>query len=291
MYVPLTLTKMMYLHSGKRENGLRIDALSSDYLTVTKNVYVWKEKYESPALIKHDGTYFMFASRLTGWDPNDNYYSTATSLSGPWSAWKTFADPGSNTYASQTTFVLPLGGGKFMYMGDRWVSSNLMRSTYVWLPLSISGTTASMKNAVNWIVDPSTGATSSGPQENTYEAESGTLANDARTLTCSSCSGGKSVGYIGGPASGTLTFKNVQSDKSTRTTLRVKHLNGDSSQRKAKITVNGKAQTVAYLPHGGGAPGTSVIHADLNAGANEIKVEGLDGGYGPDVDRILVPVS
>lgn len=29
-------------------------------------------------------------------------------------------------------------------MGDRWVSSNLMRSTYVWLPLTISGTTASM---------------------------------------------------------------------------------------------------------------------------------------------------
>ena len=30
------------------------------------------------------------------------------------------------------------------YMGDRWVSGNLMRSTYVWLPMTISGTTASL---------------------------------------------------------------------------------------------------------------------------------------------------
>lgn len=30
----------------------------------------------------------MFASQETGWSSNDNMYSTATSLSGPWSAWK-----------------------------------------------------------------------------------------------------------------------------------------------------------------------------------------------------------
>jgi hypothetical protein len=257
---------------------------------VTSNVYTWKEKYESPALIKHNGVYFMFASQLTGWNPNDNYYSTATSLSGPWSGWKKFADSGSNTYASQTTFVLPLGGGNFMYMGDRWQSGNLMRSTYVWLPLSISGTTASMKNAVNWVLNPATGATAAGPKENTYEAESATLANDARAISCSGCSGGKAIGYIGGTASGSLTFANVQSDASTKTTIRIKHLNGDNSQRTARVSVNGKAQTVSFLPHGGGDPATSVVHAELKQGANQIVVGG-DKGWGPDVDRILVPVN
>jgi hypothetical protein len=133
----------------QRENGLRIDQLSSDYLNVTSNVYTWAEKYEAPAILKRDGVYFMFASKLTGWsalplfcvavriytikltssDANDNIYSTATSLSGPWSSWQTCEKPplasllnfkltiassyavapaGTNTYTSQTTFILPV---------------------------------------------------------------------------------------------------------------------------------------------------------------------------------------
>lgn len=89
----------------QRVNGLRIDKLSADYLSVASNVYTWAEKYEAPAVIKKNGVYFMFASQLTGWgtlridflfpiyytyqyaDANDNKYSTATSLAGPWSAW------------------------------------------------------------------------------------------------------------------------------------------------------------------------------------------------------------
>lgn len=68
-------------------------------------------------------------------DPNDNIYSTATSLSGPWSAWENFATVGTNTYSSQTADVVSING-VVMYMGDRWVSTNLMTSTYVWLPVS-----------------------------------------------------------------------------------------------------------------------------------------------------------
>jgi hypothetical protein len=230
----------------------------------------------------------MFASQLSGWDPNDNYYSTASSLSGPWSAWKKFADSGSNTYASQTTFVLPVGD-EFMYMGDRWVSSNLMRSTYVWLPLQISGTSASMKNAVNWVLDPITGAMTSGPTEKSYEGESATLSGGAKSISCSSCSGGKAAGYVGGSPSGSITLSNIQSSAATRTTIRIKHINGDKSQRYAAVSVNGKSQKVAFLPNGGSEVGTSVVHVDLNQGSNEIKIGGSGGGWGPDVDRVLVP--
>lgn len=69
-----------------------------------------------------------------------------------------------------------------------------MRSTYVWLPLSISGTTASMKNAVNWIVDANSGSMTSGPSENTYEGESATLSGGAKAVSCSGCSGSKAAG-------------------------------------------------------------------------------------------------
>ncbi|CAO2648754.1 Nn.00g097030.m01.CDS01 [Neocucurbitaria sp. VM-36] len=278
-----------YLLTEDRKNGLRINSLSDDYLTVQKNVYTWKEKYEAPAIAKRNGVYFMFASQLSGWDPNDNYYSTATSLSGPWSGWKTFADSGSKTYSSQTTFVVPIGG-QFMYMGDRWQSSNLMRSTYIWLPLKIDGTTASMKNSVNWVLDASSGSMTAGPSENQYEGESATLSNGAKSISCSGCSGSKAAGYVGGSTSGAALFGAVQSSATTRTTLRIKHLNGDSSQRYADISVNGKTQKVAFLPHGGSDPASSVVHVDLKQGANEVKIV-QSGAWGPDVDRMLVPQS
>lgn len=280
---------MQRLTKVQRRNGLRINLLSDDYLTVVRNVYTWAEKYESPAVIKKNGVYFMFSSQLTGWNPNDNYYSTATSLSGPWSAWQKFADSGSNTYASQTTFVLPIGN-QFMYLGDRWQSSNLMRSTYVWLPLQIDGTTATMKNSVNWILDANSGSMTAGPSENQYEGESATLSNGARTISCSTCSGSSSAGYIGGSTSGTVVFSNVQSLATTRTTLRVKHLNGDSSQRYADVSVNGVTQRIAFLPHGGGDPASSVVHVNLKQGANEVKISAT-GNWGPDVDRLMVPQS
>ena len=43
-------------------------------------------------------------------DPNDNIYCTSTSLTGPWSAWKTFATAGSKTYNSQTGAVVNIRG-------------------------------------------------------------------------------------------------------------------------------------------------------------------------------------
>lgn len=241
-------------------------------------------------MIKHEGVYFMFASQLTGWSPNDNYYSTSTSLSGPWSSWQKFADSGSNTYASQTSFVLSVGDG-YVYMGDRWHSENLMRSTYVWLPVEISGTTASMKNAVNWILDPGTGASRAGPKENMYEGETAELANGAISQACSSCSGSKAIGYIGGVPSGSATFSKVESSATTRTTVRIKHLNGDKQQRYAAISVNGKSQRAAFLPDGGGGPASSVVHVNVEQGVNEVKVGGVDEGWGPDIDRVFVPVE
>ncbi|KAF2131272.1 carbohydrate-binding module family 35 protein [Dothidotthia symphoricarpi CBS 119687] len=278
-----------YMLTEDRENGLRINLLSNDYTQVVSNVHTWAEKYEAPALIKKNGVYFMFSSQLTGWNANDNMYSTATSLSGPWSAWKKFADSGSNTYSSQTTFVLPIGDN-FMYMGDRWVSDNLMRSTYVWLPLQISGTTATMKNAVNWVVDPASGSMTGGPSETQYEGESATLSNGARSISCSTCSNSNAAGYIGGASQGMVVFSNVNSAATTRTTIRIKHLNGDSAQRYADVSVNGKTQRLAFLPHGGGDPASSSLHADLKQGANEIKVA-IAGTWGPDVDRLMVPQS
>ncbi|KAF2876181.1 galactan 1,3-beta-galactosidase [Massariosphaeria phaeospora] len=280
-----------YLLTEDRKNGLRIDLLANDYLTVQSSTYTWSEKIESPAMVKKNGVYFMFGSKLTGWDPNDNVYSTASKPSGPWSAWKTFADSGSKTYISQTTFVVPVGDG-FMYMGDRWIKDNLMRSTYIWLPLKIEGTTASMKNSVNWVPDAASGSMVSGPAENSYEGESAELSSGAKSVSCSGCSNKNSAGYVGGDNNGVVYFSNVNSDATTRTTIRIKHMNGDKSQRYADVSVNGgAAQRVAFLPQGGSDPASSSVHVDLKQGANTLRISAPGGAWGPDVDRILVPKS
>ncbi|QRV98871.1 glycoside hydrolase family 43 protein [Ceratobasidium sp. AG-Ba] len=281
-----------YLLTEDRANGLRINKLSSDYLSVVSNVYTWSQKYEAPAVFKSNGVYFMLASQLTGWDTNDNMYSTSTSLSGPWSSWKTFAPAGTRTYDSQTTFVLQVGNN-FMYMGDRWFSNNLMRSSYIWLPLSVSGTTLSLpNNYVNWVMDANSGSMTAGPSENWYEAENASRSGAAVVASCSGCSGGSAVGYLGGSGNGVLTFNNVGSNASTRTTLRIKHENGDTAQRYGTITVNGVSQTVAFLPTADGqTPGSSVVHVSLNSGTSNTVIIAKSGdGYVADIDRLMVGI-
>ncbi|CZS97611.1 probable glycosyl hydrolase family 43 protein [Rhynchosporium agropyri] len=282
-----------YLLTEDRVNGLRIDKLSADYLTVLSPVFLWPEKYsyEASALYKNGNTYFMFASDQSGWDPNDNIYCTSTSLTGPWSAWKNFATPGSKTYSSQTAAIVGING-VVMYMGDRWKKANLMASTYVWLPLTLTGTTAKMDNRVNWSLDIAAGTWAPGPAETTPEAESSTniLSGGAKSLDCSSCSGGKSVGYVGGSAGGSLTFTNVTSTVDTTSTLRIVYTNGDSTQRYANVVVNGVGNVVAFVPTAGGIPLTSTLTVALKKGVNTVKFEGVNGGYAPDIDRIMVPI-
>jgi hypothetical protein len=129
-----------------------------------------------------------------------------------------------------------------------------------------------------------------GPSENSYEGESGQLSGGARSISCSQCSGKNAAGYLGGPESGSVYFAKVNSSATTRTTIRIKHLNGDSSQRFADISVNGgAAQRIAFLPHDSD-PASSSFHADLKSGDNTVRIS-MSGGWGPDIDRLMVPIS
>ncbi|KAL2137118.1 hypothetical protein VTI74DRAFT_8750 [Chaetomium olivicolor] len=288
-----------YLLTEDRKNGLRIDKLTADYLDVAEATYQWNEKIESPAMIKLNGRYYMFGSHLTGWDPNDNVYSHSTSLKSGWSSWSTFADPGSNTYASQTTSILnfsdnPNSASGIMYLGDRWVSKNLQSSTYIWLPLTIDGTKVTLKNRPSgWIPNVGSGTWSAAPAQTTYGAiEKGKMANSARSVACAKCSGGKAAGYIGGPQNGRLTVSDVRTDGEGLTTVQIRFANGDANPRYAAVSVNGgQRRKVAFLGTGGEAR-VSVVHVELRRGqSNEVVIEGWEGGWGPDVEGIVVPSS
>ncbi|KAJ4192439.1 Hypothetical protein NCS54_01449700 [Fusarium falciforme] len=280
-----------YLMTEDREYGTRIMALSEDYLNVTKITFEWQYFAESPAMLKKNGYYFIFGSHLTGWNPNDNVYSYAKSLSGPWSEWTEFAPVGSNTFRSQVSYIQPLGTDNAIYIGDRWVSSNLAASTYIWLPLTVSGTKVTLEWRDSWAPDVSKGTWSERSGETSLEGESATLSNDAVVISCSECSGGKAAGYIGGDKGGTVTFKDVKS-AGGRDTITIKFRNGDTASRHANVTVNGQSQRVAFLStrHHSTEAGSSSLHCNLKQGSNTI-VFSDEEGWGPDVDRLLVPTQ
>ncbi|WP_426502091.1 ricin-type beta-trefoil lectin domain protein [Dactylosporangium sp. McL0621] len=149
-----------YLISEDRTNAkLQIYQLSADFLSVSALVKTLNQ-YESPAMVKVGGTYYLFGSHLTGWNTNDNQYTTAGSITGTWSAFRSFAPAGTNTCNSQTTQILPVSGSSgtgYLFLGDRWNPGNLADSRYVWQPLTIGGTSATMTCQSSWTVDTATG--------------------------------------------------------------------------------------------------------------------------------------
>ncbi len=164
-----------YLLSEDRVNGLRIDRLSSDYLSVASAVAVLPD-YEAPAMVKVGATYYLLGSHLTGWSVNDNVYSTTTSLAGPWSPFKTLAAAGTNTYGSQTANIITVQGASgtsYLYAGDRWNTADLGASALIWLPLTIRGTTMNLGQYPTWSLDAAAGqwaATSGLPSDGTHTA-------------------------------------------------------------------------------------------------------------------------
>src|SRR5689334_3656213 len=118
--------------------------LAGDYRSATGKVASnFAPGIESPAVFKAGGTYFWLGSNKTSWERNDNVYYTASSMRGPWTSRGKFAPSGTLTWNSQTTSVLPIRGSRgttYVFMGDRWAFPLNSRATYVWQPLTVSGT-------------------------------------------------------------------------------------------------------------------------------------------------------
>lgn len=72
------------------------------------------------------------------------------------------APESTNTYNSQSTFVLTIPGSSqttYMFMGDAWDHDGTDQSNYLWLPLNVSTSahTATLQDYAYWKVDPTTG--------------------------------------------------------------------------------------------------------------------------------------
>jgi len=134
---------------------LHLAKLTPDYLDCQPNfVRALNDTFaEAPALIFHDGWYHLIASHCTGWAPNAARYAVAKSVAGPW---RELGNPAVGeasdiTFNSQSTFLLkPLGSKTVIYLGDRWMPKNPIDGTYIWLPLEIKGTQATLRWRASW---------------------------------------------------------------------------------------------------------------------------------------------
>ena len=88
-----------------------------------------------------------------------------------------------------------------------------------------------------------------------------------------------------------MDFESVSSDADTKTSIRMRYANGDSTERYGIVTVNGVAHQVAFLPTGDGqTTGSSIVHVDLQSGTgNTLSITAAGGDYGPDLDVVFVP--
>ncbi|WP_308636392.1 DUF4832 domain-containing protein [Paenibacillus silvisoli] len=122
-----------------------------------------------------------------------------------------------------------------------------------------------------------------------YEAEaaSNTLAGGAMVVSCNSCSGGAKVGYIGNN-SGALQFNLTNILTAGTYTLLISYVNGDTSARTARISVNGAITDVIFPPTGSwNTLGTSQTTVQLWAGTNMILLSS-QSEWAPDIDRIQI---
>lgn len=132
------------IYSSEWNKTLYIGLLDSTY---TRHMGVYtrnfiNESREAPAVFKKDGQYYLISSGCTGWDPNIAEYAVADSMLG---VWKTTGNPctgddAENTFHAQSTFVLPVDGkpGQYIAMFDRWNKTDLINSSYIWLPVSFT---------------------------------------------------------------------------------------------------------------------------------------------------------
>lgn len=132
---------------------------------------------ESPTVFKANGTYYWIGSNKTGWRANNNFYSTAPAITGPWTYQGFLApvkDPNDilsdeRTWLSQSTWVLPVVGCQgtvYVYQGDHWDGTqdtsapgkHNYLATYVVQPLVFTGIEIGLPEYhAKWLLDVGAG--------------------------------------------------------------------------------------------------------------------------------------
>jgi beta-xylosidase len=123
------------------ERCLYIVKLSEDYLSCTSEHRRIDAAFnrEAPAVIRHDGYYYMLTSGLTGWKYNGAKYFRARDLLGEWEDMgdPCVGDTEQTTFCSQTTAIFRVEGraDTYIHMAERHNQQSFLHCSYIWLPI------------------------------------------------------------------------------------------------------------------------------------------------------------
>jgi len=134
--------KAYLIYSSEENNTMQVCLLSDDYLHPTKTFsrILVDQRREAPALFKNNGKYYLITSYCSGWSPNAATYAVADKVLGPYTVvGNPCTGAGANTtFESQSTYVIPVKGkDNYLFMADRWNKTDLEKSDYLWLPLTV----------------------------------------------------------------------------------------------------------------------------------------------------------
>lgn len=140
--------KVYQFCSSEQNYTAHVAELAPDYLNVKDTTSAGYKRilinlaYEAHTIMKSEpGKYFGIFSLCTGWTPNQANLAYATSPNGDWTYMRNpcVDDKASTTYDTQGAYILkvPNKNNAWIFMADRWISTNVGSSPYVWLPISM----------------------------------------------------------------------------------------------------------------------------------------------------------
>jgi hypothetical protein len=148
------------IFESRPTKGFFIAKLSADYLTVARQTAFIHAPLEGGTLVHDKGRYYVIGSHMTGWAANPDVYATASAISGPWTEMQNIAPPETNTYGSQSSFLLKVSGStstSVIYMGDVWKPEELWDSRYLWMPLTIDEGALHLPTPAPWTINMKSG--------------------------------------------------------------------------------------------------------------------------------------
>lgn len=255
-------------YNGSVNGAAALYQLDDTYSSVTNTVFIGTGNLngEGHSIVKVNGIYFWFKSSYSGWTPNDNYYATATSLGGTWTNRGNFVPSGSGTFFSQNYFTMTVtgtSGTSYFFMGDRWQSQAHSQDRSIFLPLTFSGTTASMRWYDAWTIDTVTGLWTAGSNllGGTYKIVSRT---SGLALTATGTANGSMVEQDSYTGASTQQWT-VTALGNTEGSYRITNV---ASGRVLDVTGNSTANN-----------GTIEIYDNYSTGNQKWRISSTDSGY------------